>query len=348
MNRLALYIIAAIVAATLLLFTSTFQVRFNQAAVVTTFGEASQQARKDDPGLHFKWPVPIQQVHKYDTRIRTLDTRIENVVTADGQLVAVQVFLTWRIQDVLKFYQEMQDAGSAESQLAARLRSGLGVFSRYQFRELLANDPSASKLGQVEDSILDALKSPKDDTPSVTEYGIEPIAVGVTRFILPENTSKSVFERMKVARERLAADARSSGEAEAARIRAEANANANTIKDFANRIAATIQAEGDKAAAQFLAWQRDDEGLAIYLAELKALEELVRSGSTIITGTDGVFRHLSQPPDDIAYPNQGGRRGSTTDGADQNTADGEQEVDETIAADGGNVNTQPEQDANDG
>lgn len=347
MNRLALYIIAVIVAATLLLFTSTFQVRFNQAAVVTTFGEASQQARKDEPGLHFKWPVPIQQVHKYDTRVRTLSTRIENVVTADGQLVAVQVFLSWKISDVLKFYQEMQDPASAESQLAARLRSGLGVFSRYQFRELLSNDPANSKLGQVEASILDSLVTPRDNTPSVSEYGIEPVAVGVTRFILPENTSKSVFERMRVARERLAADARSSGEAEAVRILETANANASKIENFARRVAATIQAEGDRAAAKFLGEQSSDEGLAIRLAELRALEEMMRSGTTVFTDPNSVFRLLMMPPDDVAYPNSSHGSKPAEDGQDA-ARGGEQSPDGAIAADGPSLNSTSAQDAHDG
>jgi len=296
MNKLALYIIAFIVAAMLLLFTCTFQVRFSESAVVTTFGKAGQGAQKSEPGLHLKWPYPIQTIVHYDTRARTLDTQLENVVTKDGQLITVQVLLLWRIDDALSFHKQLEQIGMAESDLKSRLRSGLGVFSQYRFSELLSQDPNGSKLNEVERLMKENLLNPLDLSMSIGEYGIEPISVGVTRFILPEKTSESVFERMRAARQRLAADARSSGDAEAAKILADASANARKIEDFATRLSATITASGDREAAKILSLQAKDEDFAIFIQELEALLSIVQSGTTYIAPPSGVFRYLSAPP----------------------------------------------------
>ena len=49
----------------------TYQVRISEVAVVTTFGKPTEQI--SEPGQYrpyFKWPWPIQQVHKFDQRVQ--------------------------------------------------------------------------------------------------------------------------------------------------------------------------------------------------------------------------------------------------------------------------------------
>lgn len=307
MSKLALYFIAFIVIITLLLFTCTFQVRFNQAAVVTTFGKARAGAMQAEPGLHFKWPYPIQKVEKYDTRIRLLTTQIESVETQDKQLVAVQVSLTWKIDDVLKFNQKLQVIDSAEADLKGRLRSALGVLSQYKFSDLLRSGSTPtefqdSALKQAEENMLIGLIKPSDQSTGIEEYGIKPVAIGVTRFILHENTSKAVFERMKTTRQRHAANATSSGEAAKAKILADADANASKIEGFANRLAASIRDKGDREAAVFLGMQAKDEDFAIFLRELEALDNIVGNGTTVIAPFTNLFRMLAEPPTMLTDP----------------------------------------------
>ncbi len=297
MNKIVIYIITLILVLALLLFTCTYQVRFSEAAVVTTFGKAAGNAQVTEPGLHWKWPYPIQAVRKYDTRIRVLESRIETVQTKDYQLVNVQVFLSWRIGNVLDYFLSVSNDAKAESLLQNRLRSSQSIFSQYDFSELLALQGGEGKIGAVEDGMLTVLLTPGDDNPGVGVYGIEPIAIGVSRFILPESTSVAVKERMKQTRLTMAAEVSSSGAAEASRIITEARTASEKIRQFASRLAAGIKSVGEEQAAVYLAEQAAvDENFAIFLYQLDALEDLLHKNSTIIMPTSWPLELLEGPP----------------------------------------------------
>lgn len=299
MNRIGIYFIAALFALVIVLFTCTFNVRFNENAILTTFGHAGDNAEITEPGLHLKWPYPIQSVRKYDNRMRVLQTRIENVVTKDNQLVAVQVFLTWKISDVLVYFRKSENDARAQTYLSDRLRSNIGVFNDFDFGELLTQTGGSDKMSEAEQRMLDLLLNPNDESPGAETYGIHPQAIGITRFILPEKTSTAVFERMKQTRNRLAADIKSSGMAEAGRIRTKATTTAQIIRDFADRRAAAIKAVGEREAASYLAKQADlDENFAIFLRRLEAMETMVSDGTTFVFPAVWPFNLFVEPPSD--------------------------------------------------
>src|SRR6185295_5790281 len=83
----------------LLLFV--FQVRKTETAVVTTFGRVSGQARP--PGPHFRWPWPIQSVHKFDQRVHNFESKFEQVFTADGNSLLISVYVGWNVSDPTVF-----------------------------------------------------------------------------------------------------------------------------------------------------------------------------------------------------------------------------------------------------
>lgn len=299
MNRIALYMMVAVVVVGLLLFTCTFQVRFNENAILATFAKADPETSViTDPGLHFKWPYPIQSVQKYDTRVRLLETRLENVMTADRQLVVVEVFMNWRISDVHRYYSTFGgDEAGATQQIEDRLHAAIGVFGKFNFNELLARNAESSRIPDAEEALLAYLTASGGGDQGVAQYGIQPVAVGVCRFILGEKTSRAVFERMKQERQALAADARATGEAEAARIESSAITDAGKIRTFANQIAESIRARGENEAAQYLAVQAQNEDLAILLRRLDALRAMMQRNLTIvIPQTVGPFDLLSGPP----------------------------------------------------
>src|SRR5438045_8640904 len=60
----------------LLLFV--FQVRKTEVAVVTTFGRPTRNIT--EPGAYWKWPWPIQLVHKFDNRVHNFDGNVEQVL----------------------------------------------------------------------------------------------------------------------------------------------------------------------------------------------------------------------------------------------------------------------------
>ena len=286
MNRIALYIIAVIVAVTLLLFTCTFQVSFNETAIVTTFRKIGRVI--EEPGLHFKWPYPVQSVKNYASRIHVLETRLENVMTKDSQLVVAQLFLAWRIEDPSTFFRVIVSEETAGTRLNERLRSAMGVFADFDFHDLLEATAETgaggkSNLASLEERILDLLRSPTNQAEGVEqEYGIKPVAVGISRFILPENTSKAVFERMTKTREAIAAGTSSSGQAEADAIIARANSDSRTIESFAMARASYIRAEGDREAANLAAELSRNQRFAIFLQKLQALEAIISKDTKVI------------------------------------------------------------------
>ncbi len=297
MNRIGIYIIAVLFALVILLFTCTFKVRFNEQAIVTTFGNAGDNSNVTSAGLHFKWPYPIQSVRKFDTRTRVLETRIENVVTKDNQLVTVQLFLTWNIEDVLRYYRSSGNDREAADRLTDRLRSNLGVFSSYDFGALLTQTSGEAKMSEVEQRMLELLVNPTDGSDGASTYGVRPQTLGITRFILPEETTTAVFERMKQTRQRLAAGVRASGEAEAARIQAEAMTTAAKIQQFAERRAASIRAIGEIEAATYIGRQAAlDEDFAIFMNQLTAMESMVKEGTTFVFPAVYPFDLLIHPP----------------------------------------------------
>ena len=79
MNRLVSYIIAGVIALTILMST-LFVVDQRQFAIVFALGEVKQVIK--EPGLHFKLPPPFQNVIFLDKRILTLDTPEARSITS--------------------------------------------------------------------------------------------------------------------------------------------------------------------------------------------------------------------------------------------------------------------------
>lgn len=110
MKRLVIIVLAGVLLVVLLAFSMTYQVRFTEAAVLTTFGKASDDSLKLDPGLKFKWPSPIQSVTKYDTRLRVVQTR-QTQAASDNRQIIVEAACFWRAKKPLRFFERFSVAG---------------------------------------------------------------------------------------------------------------------------------------------------------------------------------------------------------------------------------------------
>ena len=113
-KKAALFAIAAVFAV-LLVFTSFYTVDDKQQAVVTTFGKVSDITQ---PGLHFKIPFGIQQVHKVDVNVyqkielgyitdeeghAVTKTNESAMITGDYNIVNVDFFVEYKISDPVAF-----------------------------------------------------------------------------------------------------------------------------------------------------------------------------------------------------------------------------------------------------
>ena len=294
MRRPLIIIIAVVFAAALLARAVTYTVRFTESGVLTTFGKAAgaDEGGKEagEPGLKFKWPDPIQSVTKYDKRQRFLQTKPEQEQTADNRQIAVEAFCTWRVSDPLKFFQRFSNAGDrpddhyakAEAVLRDNLRAALGEVSRFSMSDLFTKDTKASKLGDLEGRIQNTLRRGSQEKGRLDDYGIEVSMVGINRIVLPEDTTKAVFDSMKQERQKLVDQIESNGASEAATIRSVADNNAKRILKFAEAYAAEIKQQGDLEALQYVRQMNESPELAVFLKQMEFAKELIATRITAV------------------------------------------------------------------
>lgn len=287
--RRGLIIIAAFILIGFVIMMVTYTVDFTQKAVITTFGKAGENAVIDSPGLKWKMPSPLQSVTVYDTRARTLDARAETQNTADGRQIIVESFMVWSIDDPLVFFRKFGSSGSdarahfrnAETTLASVLRSEMSKqVPRFAFSDLFVSSDSPSRLPELETAMRDSMQT------EASEYGVKITLAGVKRIQLPQNTTKSVFDRMAAERQKAAGAYENAGRAEAEAIRTAAEKDASRIRSFAETLAAEIRNKGDLEAAQFIAVQNEDPELAVFLAQVRFFREAMAKKVTMVVTPD--------------------------------------------------------------
>lgn len=290
MRNLIYVLVGLIFLGAIVSFMATYTVRFNEVAVKTTFGKAGPESVVTEPGLKFKWPYPAQQVIKYDKRLRVVETRSETQLTADEfQIIAVS-FLTYRVSDPLVFFQRFGNAGDrsidhfrrSEDVIRDRLRSAMGEVSKYRMDELFTPERGASKLGELETRVMEQLATAGDGGQGLSDYGIEVEGVGISRIRLPEETTKTVIDRMTANRDKLSKELESQGQSEATAIVARALSDASKIREFANRRAREIEARGEREAAPYLQAQQANAELAVFLQKLELMREAMAKRITLI------------------------------------------------------------------
>ena len=312
-KRYIVWFVVLIFVGAMLAYTMTYTVRFTESAVVTRFGKAvvgsDGSNPKGEPGAHLKWFYPVDSVTKYDTRMRFLQARSETQQTADNFQIVIEGFATYRVSDPLSFYRRFSSAGpraidhfrEAEGLLRSRLRSALGETSKYQMDELFNPTVGGSKLGQLENTVLELMSGGIGGEGGVrsgealADYGIEVTMVGIDRVVLPETTTKAVMDRMGGNRNRLASEYTSEGAALAQAIKASANADAERIRAFAQSRAKEIIAQGEQEAAQYLAQQNTHPELAIFLQNLELMRDALARKVTLVLSTDTFGLQMFNP-----------------------------------------------------
>jgi membrane protease subunit HflC len=313
MQHKTTFFVGLLILLLLLAYFVTFQVRFNEVVVLTTFDRAGENAviRGDDTtgllgNLHLKWPPPIQVAHAYDQRVRILEDAPEELQTLDRKSIVVSTYVAWRIDDPLSFHRNVRHEAAAEDHLRARLRDARSILGQYNFDQLTNLDPDQLKLAQAEAAIREKLQT----ALTAQGFGLKIESVGIKRLILPQSVAQKVFEQMNQQRQTLAANARYEGNAAAATIKADAQSVADRILSFAEARAQAIRAQGAAEAARHYAVFSQNEDFAIFLRKLEAYREIFSHNTTFVIdakegGLGAEFYHgpqLTQPPLKAADP----------------------------------------------
>ncbi len=262
-----------------------FVVHQNEQVIVLEFGNPVRIITT--PGLHWKIPV-VQNVEYFDKRILDFDTQPTEVTASDQKRLMVDAFARYKIVDPLKFYQAVRTE--------ARVRQTLGPIIDSSLRRALGSSSFTDVVRDKREELMKRIA--KQVNEEGKDFGIEVVDVRIKRADLPQQNSKSVFERMRAEREREAAEFRAQGTGEANRIRATADREATVIRADATRKSEVMRGEGDGERNRIFndAYGRDPDFFAFYRS-MQAYEAGMKKGDTrmLLSPDSEFFRYFTNP-----------------------------------------------------
>lgn len=308
MKNLGTILAAVFLAAVLLLYMCTFQVRFTEVAIKKTWGEPDKQAITE-PGLKFKWPAPIQTKVVYDKRIRILEDRTEETRTVDGKNLLMTTFTLWRISDPSTFHTNFP-GGVEDGEKKLRttvVNTKHAVTGKHSFSDFVSTDPRTRKIRDIEMEMKDLVAR-----DALTEYGIEVVDFGIKKLGLPESVTTAVFESMRSHEEAKAARYVAEGDARASDILANARAVENRIMSEVQRKVAEIQTDAERIVSEYYKEFDEHPELRIFLDKLRTIAEGFRNRATIIFDSNQSPWDVFEPGARARIPVEGGlaERGS--------------------------------------
>lgn len=274
-------LLGVIVGVIFLLAIFTYQVEESEQALVLTFGKPTAVT---GPGLHFRWPLPVQEIVKYDIRKRYFPGttgKLEETTTKDKQQVVVGIGVFYQIKDVKAFRQAAKSIEDMEDFLSAEMSNAKkSVIGRYDYQQLINADSKKMQLQQVQQDILTLLR------PKMLEmYGVDVFQVDIVSFGVPEKTADAIAETMRQQRETLATETRAKGTADAEIIKINAERTQKDEITKAEAKAKELRAQGDAQAAEYYKVFSKDPVLAAFLQKLDALKKTLGSQTTLILHT---------------------------------------------------------------
>ena len=297
--RATVPILVLVVAVLLVLSQSIYTVDQRQYAIKFQLGEFIDA--QTEAGLYFKIPL-AQNVKYFDRRILTLDApKPDRITTSEKKPLNVDFIAYWRIIDVRRYYQSVQDDEElAKQRLSQVIRAILGQeINKRTIHEAISTE---------RDKIMATTRQRAD--ADAKQIGVEIIDVRLRRVELPEEVLAQVYQRMESERKRVANELRSTGAAESEKIRADADRQREVILADAYKQAQKIKGDGDakSAAIYAAAYGQDPEFYAFYrsLETYKATFKN-KSDMLVLDPNSEFFQYLKQ--------SGGGAKGAKRPGA---------------------------------
>lgn len=273
-------LVAVVVFGVMVLNSMLFSVDQREYVVVTQFGRPVRAITQ--PGLGWKWPDPIQNLQRYDNRLKVYTPRIAEFLTRDKKNIMVESFVTWRIQEPVTFMKTLKNFTNAQERLDDVVFSELGVaLGRYNLDELVNVSEDQVKLPEMMAEVREITAR------KLADYGVQVTDARIKLLNFPEKNKQSVFQRMRAEREKMARLYRSQGTEEASKIRAAADRDKAMILAEAYEKAEKIKGEGDAQAIKIYAeaFQQDPE-FYDFIRSLQAYETLMDDKTTVVLPSD--------------------------------------------------------------
>ncbi|MFN7973675.1 MAG: protease modulator HflC [Acidobacteriota bacterium] len=291
--------------AAVLVYSTCFVVGEGTQAVITQFGAPVKVVT--EPGLHTRTPF-VQQVNRFEHRILEWDGEAREIPTREKQLVYIDTYARWRIDDALLFYKSVRNEPGAHGRLDDIIdASTRDVVSRNRLIEMVrdtarplsvegaegaetgAMAPEVPQLGrsQIERQILDAAR------PAVKRLGIELLDVRIKRVKYVEDVQKKIFERMNSERLQKAEMFRSEGKGKAAEISGERDRELLSIKSEAYKKEQEIKGKADAEATRIYAEAYgQDPRFYAFVKTLDTYRETLGANSVVVLSAEAEYWRL--------------------------------------------------------
>jgi modulator of FtsH protease HflC len=238
-------------------------------------------ARIYEPGLHFKIPL-IQEVKKFDMRLKVLDSQCSRITTKEKKDVLVDFYVLWQINDLSLYYTRTGgNRSKAEQLLRQKIISDLKAeFGRHTIQEVVYGER------------LELMFKLREEIESATKnIGISVIDVRLKRIDLPDEVRDSVYNRMRAERERVASEIRANGRADAIKIHAAAEKEKRVTLADALKNAKKIKGEGDAIATKIYSdvYNLDPEFYQFYRSLEAYKNSFLNKNDILIISPDGEF-----------------------------------------------------------
>ncbi|MBE6982463.1 MAG: protease modulator HflC [Ruminococcaceae bacterium] len=272
---------ALVVVLVLFWFGFTTVVREGSCAVILRFGAVREEVTQ--AGVYLKLPWPFEEVITYDNRTQYLESNKLETTTADKRNIMLQSFVTWQIDEPLRYHNSVGAKGSAETFIRSAVDSATNkILGTYSLSQLVSLEAEQIRIGQIQQEIFDSVR-----TVCQENYGISVSDVSILRISLPDTNLESVFQQMTADRQKeidtILADAR----LEATKITTDAAQQSSEIIAQGVKDAAEIKAQTEMEVAQIYA-EAQAANLELYqfLMDLNTLSSSVGSSTVLVVKAD--------------------------------------------------------------
>lgn len=285
-HKLRLVVIALAVLAAVLVANACVVTQQNEYTVVRQFGEVIDI--RSAPGVSWKLPF-IQTAGTLPNTVLLYDLPISDVITQDKKTMVADSFVLWKIEDPKLFIQSLNGSiSNAESRLSTLVYNSM--------KNIISSRSQSDVISGRDGELAADIRAGVGDT--LSQYGIEVIAVETKHLDLPDDNKEAVYQRMISERGNIAASYTAQGESDAQKIRSETDRQVQVMLSEARAQAEILIAEGEAAYMSILADAYSAPEKAEFYSFVRALDAAKLS---LAGGNKTLFLSKDSPLAQIFY-----------------------------------------------
>jgi membrane protease subunit HflC len=311
-------------------YLSTYVVKETEQVIITKFGEIVDEVLWTEnpitePGLYFKLPF-VHEVNRLEKRFLPWDGSPERMLTKEKQYLIIDTYARWRISDPEKYFLRLRDLRRAGSRLDDILGAETkNAVANHELIEIFRSEPgiaidSNQSLAEASENSTesDANKTGRNGiqaeilakaAPKLLKFGIELKDVRFKRINYNEKVRQDIFNRMRLERQKIAAEKIGKGRGDAIQITGEMEKKLLELKSEAYRQVEEVKGQADANASRLYAeaYNKSPQSVSFYefTKTLEAYQNILNSDVSLILTTDSPLFRLFKSFDSSGAPKVG-------------------------------------------